>query len=498
MNEMHSRKAMALLGAASALALSACSTVPSERPTNPTLPQTWSEAPTKAEPAALTDWWKGFNDPALDGLVAEALTQGPSVKLAALRVREARALSRQTFSAFLPQLSGFGRGSYTRAVDGPELTGSFQSFLNGGQPVRETEQAIGTYGAQVSWEIPLFQRVEAAAVGSRANTRVALEDVRATQVTLSADVADAYVDLRAARNQRAALAEAVALSDQLARILDISAKAGFAAPADAADARRLAESARARLPDADIEANRAQSVLAVLRGKAPGTETEAVKTDLAALKAVPAYPLTEAPLTPADLVRTRPDVAQAEARALLAAAEVGVARADLLPQLSLTGTLGTSTNVIGSQLSERVTQIDATPAISIPLFGWGQRMANVRVRQARFQQALVTYQSTVAQAVAEGSGALTALTEGDRRLVAARAAEAAAEETARGLRASYEAGIASLSDRLRADQQLIDARLSRIQAEAQQAKAAIAVFRAFGGGPALPGQQASATTKPAG
>lgn len=483
------RTLAALLGATSALALTACSTVPRERPTNPPLPQSWTGAP--EAPAALerADWWKGFEDPTLDTLVAEALQAGPSVRLAALRVREARGLSRQTLSAFLPQVSAVGRGSYTRVQDGPlpqSTTG-----------VPEREQGTAFTGGQVSWEIPLFQRIEAAAIGARANTRVAVEDVRATQVALAADVADAYVSLRAARSQKAALADAVGLADQLAGILEVSAKAGFAAPADAADARRLAETARARLPDAEIAARQAEATLAVLRGKAPGTERPELAAELAAVKPAPAYPLVGAPLSPADLIRARPDVAQAEARAILAAADVGVARADLLPQLSLTGTIGVTQNAIGAPLGQRLTDIQATPTVTIPLIGWGQRFANVRVKTSRFDQALVTYQVTVTQAVEEASNALVSLAEGDRRLAAARAAETAAEETARGLRASYQAGIASLSDRLRADQQLIDARLSRISAEAQQARAAIATFRAFAGGPALPARDTAARATPA-
>lgn len=474
----------ALLAAASVLALTACSTVPRDRPTAPPLPQAWTGAPEATATVARTDWWKGFQDPTLDALVAEALEAGPSVRLAALRVREARGLSRQTLTAFLPQVSALGRGAYTRGEDGTVLQGA------GG--VTEREQATAFTGGQVSWEIPLFQRIEAAAIGSRANTRVAVEDVRATQVALAADVADAYVSLRTARSQKAALAEAVGLADQLAGILDVSAKAGFAAPADAADARRLAETARSRLPDAEIAARQAEAALAVLRGKAPGTERPELAAEFAAVKPAPAYPLIGAPLSPADLIRARPDVAQAEARAILAAAEVGVARADLLPQLSLTGTIGVTQNAIGAPLGQRLTEIQAAPSVTIPLIGWGQRLANVRVKRARFDQALVSYQVTVTQAIEESSNALVSLAEGDRRLTAARAAEAAAEETARGLRASYQAGIASLSDRLRADQQLIDARLSRIQAEAQQARAAIATFRAFAGGPALPASRDSA------
>lgn len=477
MSQKSSFKVVALASAAGALALSGCSTVPRDKPTAPPLPQAWTGAPTTAGDVQRTDWWTGFKDPVLDGLVTEALQSGPSVRLAALRVREARAQSFRTFSAFLPQVSAVGRGSYTEVLKGPDLPRA-----GGGT---ESRQGTSTYGAQVSWEIPLFQRVEAAAVGSRANTRLAIEDVRGAQVALAADVADAYIALRAARSQKAALSEAVDLADQLAKILEISAKAGFAAPADAADARRLAESARARLPDAEITARQSEAALAVLRGKAPGTERPELAADFAGLKPTPTYPLFGPPLTPADLVRARPDVAQAEARAILAAAEVGVARADLLPQLSLTGLVGVADSAIGRPLGRSVTEVQATPVVSIPLIGWGNRLANVRATRARFDQALINYETTVTQAVQESSNALVSLAEGDRRLAAARAAEAAAEETARGVRASYQAGIASLSDRLRADQQLIDARLTRIQAEAQQGRAAVATFRAFAGGPAL-------------
>jgi NodT family efflux transporter outer membrane factor (OMF) lipoprotein len=485
MSQSPSLKAVAFASAAGALALSACSTVPRDKPAAPPLPQAWTGAPEETGAVERINWWTGFNDPVLDGLVDEALQSGPSVRLAALRVREARALSFRTFSAFLPQVSGVARGSYNEITDGaarPRADGGSESALG-----------TSTYGAQVSWEIPLFQRIQAAAVGSRANTRAAQQDVRGAQVALAADIADAYVSLRAARSQKAALAEAVDLADQLAKILDVSAKAGFAAPADAADARRLAESARARLPDAEITARQSQAVLAVLRGKAPGTERPELQAEFDVVRPAPTYPLFGPPLTPAELIRARPDVAQAEARAMLAAAEVGIARVDLLPQLSLSGLIGVTDNVYGKSLSQSVTQIQATPIVTIPLIGWGNRLANIRATRARFDQALISYETTVTQAIQESSNALVSLAEGDRRLIAARAAEGAAKETARGVRAAYQAGIASLSDRLRADQQLIDARLTRIQAEAQQGRAAVATFRAFAGGPALGARDAAST-----
>lgn len=470
-----------------ALALTACSTMPSREATAPALPPVWTDVETAQNEASLTDWWKGFGDPELDKLVAEGLGAGPSVRLAALRVKEARALSRQTFGDYLPNITGQAGGQYTRSLDGPQLTGSFQSFVAGGGTsgtlVRESEQMIGSYGPQLAWEIPLWGRLESAVIGSRANTRVATEDLRGVRATLAGDIAQAYVDFRAGQQRVAALQEASAISDQLAKIVQTGADAGVNAPADAADARRLAEATRARLPDVVLAARQSAARLAVLRGRAPGTETPETLAILQKRSEVPSYALSAAPAAPADLLRLRPDIAQAEARTLVAAATLGVARADLLPRIRITGSIDISDNLIGSALPERLAQSTLAPGISIPLFDWGRRWATTQVRDAQFEQALTTYQNTVNVAVSEATLALAGLAEGQKRLDAATKAEEAAETNTRGVRASYGAGIASLSDRLRAEQQLIDARVTRIAAQQSQASAAIQVYRAFGGGP---------------
>lgn len=470
MRTSHRNRAIAAL--ASAALAGACVTMPSERAEAPPLPSQWRDAPVGAE-QPVSDWWQRFNDPALNRLVDEALAQGPSVQLAVSRVREARALSYATIAQFLPQLLATGSGQYTRVVEGdlPAATA-------------EREQMTGAYGAQISWELPLFA-VGATASGARANAQSALADLRGAQVALAADVAQAYVDLRTAQASYVALSRSVETSDELARILQISLDAGLASEADAADARRLAESTRTRLPGLVIEMRRAENVLAILRGKSPGTEdaqTQAVLNDRGA--PIPHLELTSAPAAPADLLRLRPDVARAEAQTLIAAASLGAARADLLPRLNLTGSINVTDALIGNPAGAGTMIASATPFISMPLFDWGRRFAVSRQRDAQFDQSLIQYQQTVTQAIAEASNALVALDQGRLRLQSAARAEEAAATTARGSRAAYEAGIQSLADRLRAEQQLIDANLTRIDAEAQAARAAIATYRAFGGGPA--------------
>lgn len=456
---------------------SGCAMMPREKPTPPPVPVAWTEATTLAsgdESAALANWWTGFNDPLLDQLVAEGLTRSPTVRQATLRVVEARAQSTRTLGAYAPEVSGTARGQFTRSINGPPLVGASGT---------EIEQGIGSYGGTVSWEIPLFGRLQAAAIGAKANARGALADERGAKVTLVADLAQAYVDLRTAQNRRDALQEAAGLSADLAKILRVGADAGFTAEADAQDALREAEQNLSQVPDSEVAAKSAINRISTLRARAPGTEDPGVEGQLEATHNVPTIDLAGAPAAPADLIRLRPDIAGAEADAVVAAAQVGISRADILPRLSLSGSILSSGSIEGSPLAVSAMTGSLTPLITIPLLDWGQRAAAVRGNKAAFQRALIQYESTVNQGVSEASLALTQLSQGAERLRAARAAEAAAEKTATGRRAAYGAGIVSLTDRLRADQQLLAARLTRIQAESQAASAAISVYRAFGGGP---------------
>jgi len=462
----------ASVGAIAMLALCGCSLMPHERAVPPAMPDAWRDAPVAAD-VPLTDWWTQFDDPVLNQLIAEALANGSTVQIAALRVTEARAQAQSGIATNLPSLSAFGSGDYSRDT---------------GASHAGTERMTGTYGPQVSWEVPLFGRIQAAVAGARANVQSARADQRGAQVTLAADVAQAYINLRAAQNGYAALSQLADSSGQLADILETSANAGITSPADAANARRLAESTRAQLADLVIAARRAENTLATLRGLSPGTETQAMKTALETPGPTPTLMLQGAPAAPADLIRLRPDVAQAEAQTLLAAAALGDARANMLPQLNLTGAIGVTRNIIGSNVTDTTPVLSATPLITIPLFDWGALRAASRQRNAQFRESLISYKQTVAEAVAEAENALAALDQGQQRLQAARNAEAAALRSDNGSRAAYGAGLQSLADRLQADQQLIDARVTRINAEQSEASAAIAVFRAFGGGPSLVAQ----------
>ena len=473
-----SKASTALVGLS---ALAACSTMPNRGPEVPPLPATWSSPPTAVSQSQFEGWWRAFDDPVLAALIEEGVAAAPSVQLAQLRLLEARASARSTIARYLPELSVEASGQYTRVEEGPLLASG--GFDTGGAFTLEEEQFIASYGPRVRWEIPLLGRIEAAARGARSTQAFAEADLRGAQAAIAGDIAESYIALRRAQNIAASLAQSAAAADQLADILEIGAGAGLTAPADAADARRQAESLRARRTDLALAVQQERTRLALLRGRAPGTEPQDIDLALLTPAAVPAAPLFTVAAAPADLLRLRPDIARAEAQALTAAAAVGAARADQWPQLNLTGALSIADNLVGSPLPEQTVRLSAQPLISLPLFDWGQRQAAVRQRDAQFEQALIGYRETVNAAVGEADLALTALSLAEERLDASRAAEAAAAAAARGARAAFEAGITSLPDRLRADQLLIDAEISRIEAETARAAAAVSVYRAFGGGP---------------
>lgn len=324
---------------AASICVPGCTLMPKARPDAGALPAQWTEA--SATPAApeAGAWWAAFSDPTLKMLAEEGLEQNISLQQAVLRVTRARASARETIARYLPTLSAQAQSQYTRAIKGPPLVGSFQGFITGGggQIVTEQEQAFATVGPAVSWEVPLFGLIQLSAKGARLSKQIAVEDARAAQVAFIGDIADAYIELRAAQNRKEVLARSLENADALAKVLESTVASGFTAPGEASDARRQAEFTRARLPDANVAAYVAKSNIAILRGKAPGTEDPEISAALDRAAPVPTLPFDGKLAAPADLLRLRPDVARAEKQALLSAVGVGVARHELLPKLTISG-----------------------------------------------------------------------------------------------------------------------------------------------------------------
>lgn len=422
-------------------------------------------------------WWAVFADPVLDGLVREALDEAISVQVAQARLSEARNQGRATVAGFAPRVVASAGTDTTGVIGGPELTDSTGN--------RVDRQTTGSGAVRASWEVPLFGRFGAARTGAAAGVSAAELEVEAAKIAIVADLAAAYVDLRTAQLRVTYLVEDLERAQRLVRIAEDRARVGLISRADAGQARGQAAAVRAQLPDARLAVRAGLDRVALLRGVMPGSLDARLANQAPAEAQVFRTEVPDVSAVPAELLRRRPDVRQAEQNAILAAAAVGVARADIYPSVSIVGAISTLASVSGNPIAESISRSTLSPTVSLPLFDFGQRRANLAVADARLEQSLLAYRSTTLAAVQEGQQALAAYELGRERARAATASERAAQERQRATDSAFRAGIVSLKELLEAEDFLSGARLNRLTAQARVSDAAIGLYRAFAGSPGI-------------
>jgi len=451
----------ALRGAASALALLLAScAAPVPLPALPDdAPAAWRGAASDAAlgPAPNLDtWWRAFNDPPLDALIERARQQNLGIAQAQLRLRGARALQHRSATQYDPQVS-----FHTFAE--PDPNGSTSYF---------------EVGFDAVWEFGLFGRAQADARVAAADAQAAASDVVAARVSVAAEVARNYMDLRAAQARAAILDAIVAQRREKVRLATRLAELQLGTRIDAD--RAAAELAQAQADAAEpaaaiVQAEQAIGVL--LAEPAPAAE-------VAVAAAQPQLPPLAIGTTPAELLRTRPEIRKAELTVLRAAGELGLARADLYPKLALGGSLTSSTRMVGDVDRPNKAIPAIGPIIQWPIFDWGARHDVVDARDAALQAAVLAYRQSVFEGVAEAQSVMAQLERQRRRVDAGarsvRALEQAAE-TATRLRSF---GLADGADANAAALAAAQARLELALATHDLNLAFIALYKSFGG--ALP------------
>lgn len=483
--------------AAAALVLSgtACALPTPELAPPPRLPAAWEETAPGASavpPGPAADpvaWWSRFDDPVLDDLVARAITDNLDLAQAMQRVLQARAQIAPADAQFRPSLNASGQLSGERRLAGdlPDLGAGLGDQGPGAGLLSSFEQPRDTVGwragLDASWEVGLFGRATAQSTAARAAAAAAEEEAAAARVSLVAEVVRTYLELRAAQH-RARLLEASARAQR--RLLSLTAdrrRAGLASDLDVDRSTSSLRQVEAQLPQADAAARRAARRLATLVGEAsPDPRLAASRGQELA------QPLARAVAdlgVPADLLRARPDVRSAELGVVRAAAELGLARADLWPRLTLTGGLTVNATVVGASFTSPagpLTYASGGPTLSLPLFDWGVRRANVEVRGAQLAEASLAYRQTVLEAVAEVEDALSSLAAERARAQRLEQAEAAAARALRRAEDMYAQGLVGFLDRLQAEQDLLSVRIDLATAREAEALAVVALHKALGGG----------------
>ncbi|WP_460890930.1 efflux transporter outer membrane subunit [Ramlibacter alkalitolerans] len=332
---------------------------------------------------------------------------------------------------------------------------------------------------QAAWEIDLFGRRQAQADAAAARLRGAQAGWHDARVAVAAETATSYVDLRVCERQLEVARNDARSRAESARLTGLSADAGFTAPAVAAQARASAAEASARVTQQQAQCDLTVKALIALTG----LDEAALRRRLEAGWTEPSGIAAGAiPSLPAALLAQRPDVYAAERNVEAASADVGAARADLYPRLSLSGQLGSALiHVAGQNLSARTWQIGPL-ALSMPVFDAGRRAAATDAAVARYEEAVVQYEARVRQAVREVEEALVNLRSADDRSDDARIAVEGYRVSFAAAEARYRSGLGSLIELEDQRRVLLAAETTLVGLQRDRVAAWIALYRALGGG----------------
>lgn len=449
-----------------ALAVAGCAVGPDYRAPELAVPAEWSGAGPGTRigtPVDLSRWWRLIDDPLMAELIAEALAASPDMQSARARLREARA--RRDFAAAerFPELDASASAA---RIDGSGESGSGTLFNRYG------------VGLDASWEADIFGGRRRALEAAQADLEASQAELYGTQVSLAAEVALNYVDLRSAQARLATARSNLASQSETLQLTAWRAQAGLASSLNVEQARANNEQTRAALPLLETSIAQSAHRLAILLGKPPA----ALQERLAPIAPIPAAPDTLVVGIPADTLRQRPDVRAAERVLAAATARVGVAEAARYPNLSFTGSIGLEALQVGRLFDGNAGLSSLAAAIVAPLFDAGRRRQQVEIQDAVREQAQVTYEQTVLLALEEVENALVGLANARARRDALEAAAQAARNAALLARLRYSTGIIDFQVVLDTERSVLVIDDALAAAQAEVAASLVRLYKALGGG----------------
>ena len=447
------------------LLFSACTLGPDyERPATmlPEVHRGLEVAPVDASDLAHEKWWALFGDPVLDQLIETALSENRDVQIAAARIEEARARFRVTHADRLPQV-----GASFEALREQESPATSP----GAQP-EDTLEALVT----VSWEVDLWGRLRRADERARADLLATVEAQRGVILSLVADVAGAYFELRDI-DQRLAMAQATVdtRKDSL-EIAILRFEGGLTSQLEVRQAETELAKAEVMVPDLEYARAKKEHHLCILLGRNPGDIRRGL--ELAEQSVPPEVPAG----LPSDLLERRPDIRAAEQALVAANADVGVAIAGLYPQLSLSGFGGSGSEDLNEILSSGTGMWELLGNLTAPLWQGGRLRAEVQASKSRFEQQALIYDQTILQALREVADALAAVASAQSTLESQRRLELASRQYLELAALQYANGVVAYLDVLDAQRQLFSAELALSTATLNRLSAVVALYRALGGG----------------
>ncbi|AZD15924.1 efflux transporter outer membrane subunit [Pseudomonas chlororaphis] len=438
-----------------------------------------------ATPASLVAWWEGFGDPVLTDFVSKALEQNLDLAQASARVTQARAGLGAANAALLP--SGNISGQAAR---------SYQSIETPLGQVLNSTPGYDRYGNSyevnlgAGWEFDVFGGLRRGREAALAEYQASEAGAAATRLAVAAQTADIYITLRGLQARLDIANRQVKTQQGLLEKVRLLYGKGLAANYQVQQTEGALSQVQATVPVLQTGLDAAMNALDVMLGTPPGTH----RAQLANAGSIPLAPQIKATGTPADLLRRRPDLIVAERQLAASNARIGVAIAEYYPKFSLSALLGSATVVSGGNLfTGGANQSAGVLGLRWRLFDFGRINAQIDQAKGQEAQALAAYRQSVLRATEDVENAFSALVNREVQATTLTEGEASLTQARQSSFIAYQKGTASLIDVLHADETMLQASDARAQARTESARAAVAAFKALGGGWQPPDTRSVAT-----
>jgi hydrophobe/amphiphile efflux-1 (HAE1) family protein/NodT family efflux transporter outer membrane factor (OMF) lipoprotein len=430
------------------------------------------EGPASNPVPSLDQWWKGFNDPELVMLVQRALEQNLDLAASLERVNEARAVAFGAKARLYPS----GEFDASATAERQSLQGNLGAISSSSPGFRRDihEYVLGT---AASWEIDVAGGIRHNASAARDEVQAAEAGHTGTRIIVAADAADAYLQIRGYQARIAVAKSQIETDEHLLKLVQNRYDAGAASRREISQAEALLQQARSTIPLLKLSLEKQLNRLDVLMGVQPGTYAR----ELDAVTQIPSIPSIGSQ-EPTEVLRRRPDIIAAERRLAAANERIGIAMAEYYPKISLSGLLGLDSLNSRTLWTGGAFQPAAVAGLRWRLFDFGRVDAEVKQARAANAEALIDYRQSVLKAAEDVENALATLTETQAYIIEVQG-EVKSLTRARDLsQEAYRAGSITLTDVLDADRELLAAQ-DRLDANrADAARAAVLVYRSFGGG----------------
>lgn len=417
---------------------------------------------------ALSQWWQNFNDPKLNSLLQQAQSQNLSLRESYERVIQARANFRLQSGQLDPNGNLNADYSYRKnSQNARQFVGQNANAFN-----------LFTLGADASWEIDLFGKIRRSIEAADAELAFEQQDYEFIRQTLFADIVSSYLNIRLLQSQVRLVEQSLSVQSETLTLVSQRFKAGVSTELDRTQTESFQHRTSALLASIRQQIEVEFNNLGFLLGQAPDIGLR----DYVGLAPLPAIPSIPHMGLPAELLRRRPDVLRQEMAVRAASARIGVAEADLYPQLSLLGTIAVSATNVSGLFETAGLDFDVGPSFSWNVFHFGRIFNNIEIQQALWRQAIARYQDTVLSAVREVEDALINHQGNFNQFQAFNRAVAADEKSVQLSLERYRAGKANFQRVLDAQQQMLDDQRQSFTAQAAAITQLVRLYRAVGGG----------------